>query len=65
MTKMEVERRRREWSQADLAELADLSQPDISAFENGWRKPYPSQALRLAKALRLKASELTEDASVA
>jgi ribosome-binding protein aMBF1 (putative translation factor) len=62
MTNLEAARRGRKWSQTTLAYMAKLAQSDISAIENGWRKPYPAQAKRLAKLLNIKADELTADA---
>jgi ribosome-binding protein aMBF1 (putative translation factor) len=43
--------------------MAGMAQSDISAIENGWRKPYPAQAARLAKVLSVKASALVEAAN--
>jgi ribosome-binding protein aMBF1 (putative translation factor) len=61
MTKLEAVRKRREWSQTKLAYMAGMAQSDISAIENGWRKPYPAQAKRLATLLGLQPDELTQD----
>jgi ribosome-binding protein aMBF1 (putative translation factor) len=64
MTKLEQARRRRDWSQTDLAAKAGrLSAADISRFERGWQKPYPAQAKRLARVLSLAPAELTTEAS--
>lgn len=63
MTKAEAARAAKKWSQTKLAYMAGMAQSDISAIENGWRKPYPSQAKRLAKLLGVKADELTQDAA--
>jgi DNA-binding XRE family transcriptional regulator len=63
MTKMQQVRDAREWSQMKLAHMAGVAQSDISAMENGWRKPYPTQAKRLAKLLGLTPDELTQDAA--
>jgi transcriptional regulator with XRE-family HTH domain len=61
VTKMQFERLRRRWSQTDLAGQAKkLSSSDISRFERGYGRPYPSQAKRLGKALGLSPSELLE-----
>ena len=62
MTKLEARRHERQWNQTTLAYMARTTQSDISAFENGWRKPYPAQAKRLAEVLGLTPDELTEDA---
>lgn len=64
MTKLEHERKRRGWSQTDLAARAGkMSAADISRFERAWQKPYPSQAKRLGRVLRLAPAELTAEAS--
>ena len=42
-----------ELSQADLAELAGMSQSNISALENGIRKIGRERSLALSKALRV------------
>lgn len=63
ITKAQRARDAKGWSQTKLAYIARMAQSDISAIENGWRKPYPAQAKRLAKALGLRPDELTEDAT--
>jgi ribosome-binding protein aMBF1 (putative translation factor) len=68
MTKLKQARLARAWSQMDLAFRAEMAQSDISAIENGWRKPYPAQAKRLGKLLKLDPGELVDsvpDASAA
>lgn len=61
MTKLQEERRKRAWSQTDLAARAKrMSAADISKFETGRAIPYPAQAQRIAKALRLTVDELLE-----
>jgi ribosome-binding protein aMBF1 (putative translation factor) len=62
MTKMQQARDAKKWSQTKIAYMAGMAQSDVSAMENGWRKPYPGQAKRLAKLLGLKPEELTEPA---
>jgi len=61
MTKMQQRRDAKAWSQTKLAYMAKVAQSDISAIENGWRKPYPGQAKRLSKLLGLTPDELTQD----
>jgi transcriptional regulator with XRE-family HTH domain len=58
------ERRRRGWSQAELARRAKLDQSLLSKFESGWQRPYPCQLRRLARALgvpREFAARLSEE----
>jgi transcriptional regulator with XRE-family HTH domain len=63
VTKLKIERQRRGLSQTDLAALAKrLSASDISRFENGYGRPYPAQAARLARVLGLNPNELLERA---
>ena len=58
VTRMKVERLRRQWTQTDLAYHARMSPSDISRIENGLLIPYPGYAERLAKALGLSPEEL-------
>jgi len=51
-------RTHREWSQADLAEKADISIPFLSDIERGNKWPYPDTLSRLAKALKVDVYEL-------
>jgi transcriptional regulator with XRE-family HTH domain len=63
MTKLEAERRARGLSQTALAAAAGkLSTSDISRFERGYGKPYPSQAQRLAQVLGLRPEALMDRA---
>ena len=48
----------RDWSQADLAERADISIPFLSDIERGNKWPYPDTLSRLAKALGVEIYEL-------
>ena len=59
MIRMRAERKARNLTQAELALRARMSQSDVSAIENG-RKPWPNQAKRLARVLKLRPEELTE-----
>jgi len=51
-------RTHRQWSQADLAEKADISIPFLSDIERGNKWPYPDTLSRLAKALKVEVYEL-------
>lgn len=51
MLRLRYERSRRGWSQTQLAAAARMHTQQVSAIENGMMKPYPSQLLRLARAL--------------
>jgi transcriptional regulator with XRE-family HTH domain len=59
-TKLKAERIRRGWSQQVLGYLAGVGMSDISRFERGQAKPYPTQAAKLAQVLGLQPSELQE-----
>jgi transcriptional regulator with XRE-family HTH domain len=58
MLKMKAERLRRGWTQTDLGARTDLSASDVSRIETGRLQPYPRQAQRIAKALKLAEDEL-------
>ena len=51
MTRLQHERRRRGWTQLDLAYHARVQPSEISKIENGRLRPYPAQLTRLARAL--------------
>jgi transcriptional regulator with XRE-family HTH domain len=51
-------RTHREWSQADLAEKADISIPFLSDIERGNKWPYPDTLSKLANALKIDVFEL-------
>ena len=53
----------RDWSQADLAEKADISIPFLSDIERGNKWPYPETLSKLAKALNAKINELFREES--
>jgi transcriptional regulator with XRE-family HTH domain len=53
----------RKWSQADLAEKADISIPFLSDIERGNKWPYPDTLSRLAKALNVDIYELFREES--
>ena len=50
-------RTHREWSQADLAEKADISIPFLSDIERGNKWPYPDTLSKIAKALNVDVYE--------
>ncbi len=62
MKKMKKERLRRKWTQLDLGYHARISVPDISRYETGRMKLYPSHRERLAKVLNIDPDELTREA---
>jgi transcriptional regulator with XRE-family HTH domain len=64
MTKMEVERRKRRWTQIDLAYHARLTNADISRFERGQARPYPAQARRLSAVLGIVEEQLLDHVDV-
>jgi transcriptional regulator with XRE-family HTH domain len=51
-------RAHREWSQAELADRADISIPFLSDIERGNKWPYPDTLSNLAKALHVEVYEL-------
>jgi len=60
MTKLKAARTARKLTQVDLAFHSRVAPADISKFENGMARPYPTQAERIAKVLGLSPSELLE-----
>ena len=46
------------WSQADLAEKANISINFLSSIERGVKWPYPDTIVKLAKALKVEEFEL-------
>jgi transcriptional regulator with XRE-family HTH domain len=48
----------RDWSQADLAERAEISIPFLSDIERGNKWPYPDTLSKLAEALKVEIYEL-------
>ncbi len=58
MKRLELERRKRGWSQLQLAFFASVANTDISRFERGYGRPYPAQAARIATVLGLQPHEL-------
>jgi transcriptional regulator with XRE-family HTH domain len=58
--RIKIERLRRKWTQTDLGARSGLSASDISRIETGRLRPYPGQAARLAKALKVAPEDLLE-----
>lgn len=54
-------RAQREWSQASLAELLDVSRQTVNAIENGKYDPSLPLALRLARLFEMKIEDLFDD----
>ena len=57
MIRLKIERRRRRWSQAELARRAWLNANTISLIESGRWIPYDVQLHKLASALGLPQSQ--------
>ena len=51
MKRITYERKRRGWSQAELARRAGVHTTSMSRIESGQEPPYPRRAARLAAAL--------------
>jgi putative transcriptional regulator len=58
VTTMKVQRAKRDLTQAQLAELAEVTRKSINAIEMGRMVPSVVLALRLAKALQVPVEEL-------
>lgn len=54
-------RAQREWSQAHLAELLDVSRQTVNAIETGKYDPSLPLAFRLARLFEMKIEELFDD----
>ena len=59
--RIELERRRRRWTQTQLAAAAGIHQAQVSLIENGRALPSTAQLARLSNALRIPARELLVD----
>lgn len=57
MLQLRVERQRRGLSQTKLSGMTGIASTDISAIENGWKRPFPGWRKRIAKALGVPESE--------
>ena len=64
MTRLEFERRRRGWTQVELAHVAGVANTSVSRYERGWAKPYPAEAIRLARALGITVNGLLNQVQV-
>jgi transcriptional regulator with XRE-family HTH domain len=62
LSKLKAARLQRKWTQTKLGGKADVHTSDVSKFETGRAQPYPGQAARLAKALKLRPEELLQPA---
>lgn len=58
VTTMKVQRARRDLTQAQLAELAEVTRKTINAIETGRMVPSVLLALRLARVLQVPVEEL-------
>jgi transcriptional regulator with XRE-family HTH domain len=58
MSKLKEERLKKGLTQAQLSALKGLAPQDISALENGWRRPFPVWRKKLSQALDKTESEL-------
>lgn len=61
-TKLKAARTAQKLTQTDLAFHSRVAPTDISKFENGMARPYPTQAERIAKVLGLDPNELLDPA---
>ena len=64
MTKLKARRIEMKLNQQAVGYLSQVSAADVSRIENGRMVPYPSQAERIAKVLKLNPSELQEPANI-
>lgn len=56
--RIQILRRKRKWSQADLAARVDATRPQISRYESGSYEPRPEMLGRIAEALETTADFL-------
>ena len=64
VTRLEFERRRRGWSQTELAFYAQMHQPDVSRFERQLQRPSPERRERLSRVLGVAPDELLDEVAV-
>ena len=57
MLQLRIERQKRGLSQVKLSCMTGIASTDISAIENGWKKPFPGWKKRIAKALGVHGPE--------
>jgi transcriptional regulator with XRE-family HTH domain len=50
---LSIERSRRGWSRAELARRAGLNASTVGLIESGRLNPYPSQLVKIARALNI------------
>lgn len=65
MMQLRKERERRGLSQTKLSAMTGIASTDISAIENGWKRPFPGWKKRIVKALGIygpEADRLFEEA---
>lgn len=62
ITRMFLARKRLGWTQVRLAETIGVTQPRISAWENGQADIPPFRARQIGDALGVPADELAQDA---
>lgn len=58
LLRLQYERMKRRWPQAEVARRSAVSQPEVSAIERGRLIPTEEQLLRLANALHLSPPEV-------
>jgi transcriptional regulator with XRE-family HTH domain len=63
MLRLTLERKRRGWSQRQLAQRADIGEATISRLEAGKVYPYPGWKKRLSRVLRVPGDELFQEVS--
>lgn len=61
MKRLKFLRQSFEMTQFQLGRLVNIRPTKISYFENGWAKPKPEEAKRLADVLKIEPGELMED----
>lgn len=57
MLRLRLERQRRGLSQTKLSAMTGIASTDISAMENGWKKPFPGWKRRIAQALGMSGAD--------
>ena len=61
LTRLREHRQRRTLTQDELEKLSGVSRPTIAALELGYRRAYPRTVAKLAKALKVKVKDLSEE----
>ena len=57
ITKVRLERKKRGWKTADLAQKSGIPAPVISKLENGYERLYPTYRTKLAAAFEISEEE--------